>query len=188
MFKEAWLTSLQRDLVFLLRSVFHSADSCSTVGGSSFARKQEATMLLPRKGPRRPKRRTATLGWMSLTASGLFQTCQTGRPRPQVGPAASLGSDGASGLLGDQHPRSGRQLPGAACSSPGLPALVGLLGPGLWVRWQCARLPMCLPGSEAEAGSGELSGSHLGLEPRAPLYQVFKLNHIVIQSNCLQDS
>ena len=84
--------SLQHDLVSLLRSVFHSADSCSTVGGSSFARKPEATPVLLREGPRRPKQKTATLGWMSLMSSGLFQTCRRGRPHPQVGLAASLGS------------------------------------------------------------------------------------------------
>ena len=99
--------SLQCDLVFLLRSVFHSADSCSTVGGSSFARKPEATMLLPREGPTRPKRRTATLGWTSLTSSGLFQTRRRGHPHLQVGPAASLGSGWVT------------SVPGLGGSSPG---------------------------------------------------------------------
>lgn len=104
-------------------------------------------------------------------------------PDPPEGPPPPAGR--ASCLLGirmgDQHPRSRRQLPGA----PGPPAYAGRLGPGLWVRRQSSHLPICLPGSEAEAGSGELSGSRLGLEPRAPLYQVFKLNHIIKQSNCL---
>ena len=51
-----------------------------------------------------------------------------------------------------------RQVPG----DPGLPAHAGRLGPGLWMRPQSTRSPICLPGGEAEAGSGELSGSRLG--------------------------
>lgn len=71
--------------MFLLKSVFHSADSCLTVGGSSCARKLEVTPVLLNKGPGSPERRKVVLRWMFLTSSGLSRTGGAGRPCPQVG-------------------------------------------------------------------------------------------------------